>query len=139
MFESIMNSCPRKKVVSLCKKLIKKCSFNSGEDARNLCSLGYRLFIYGHIDEALAVSRYTHNVPFPGRGVFNVWTFILCLWGLEVFILKAQGKYAQYSQQYRHRKAPLFLQTQEAKSFAETAEDPDSAGVHDLCVWEYLH
>ena len=86
LFESIMNSCPRKKVVSLCKKLIKKCSFNSGEDARNLCSLGYRLFIYGHIDEALAVSRYTHNVPFPGRGVFNVWTFILCLWGLEVFI-----------------------------------------------------
>ena len=57
LFESIMNSCPRKKVVSLCKKLIKKCSFNSGEDARNLCSLGYRLFIYGHIDEALAVSR----------------------------------------------------------------------------------
>lgn len=95
MFESIMNSCPRKKVVSLCKKLIKKCSFNSGEDARNLCSLGYRLFIYGHIDEALAVSRYTHNVPFPGRGVFNVWTFILCLWGLEVFILKAQGKYEE--------------------------------------------
>jgi len=32
LFESIMNSCPRKKVVSLCKKLIKKCSFNSGED-----------------------------------------------------------------------------------------------------------
>lgn len=95
LFESIMNSCPRKKVVSLCKKLIKKCSFNSGEDARNLCSLGYRLFIYGHIDEALAVSRYTHNVPFPGRGVFNVWTFILCLWGLEVFILKAQGKYEE--------------------------------------------
>lgn len=95
LFESIMNSCPRKKVVSLCKKLIKKCSFNSGEDARNLCSLGYRLFIYGYIDEALAVSRYTHNVPFPGRGVFNVWTFILCLWGLEVFILKAQGKYEE--------------------------------------------
>ena len=74
LFESIMNSCPRKKVVSLCKKLIKKCSFNSGEDARNLCSLGYRLFIYGHIDEALAVSRYTHNVPFP------VSIFFILLW-----------------------------------------------------------
>lgn len=95
LFESIMNSCPKKKVVSLCKKLIKKCSFNSGEDARNLCSLAYRLFIYGYIDEALAVSRYTHDVPFPGRGAFNVWTFILCLWGLEVFILKAQGKYEE--------------------------------------------
>ncbi len=29
LFESIMNTCPQKKVVSLCKKLIKKCSFNS--------------------------------------------------------------------------------------------------------------
>lgn len=93
LFESILDSCPKKKVVSLCKKLAKKCSFNSGSDAQNLCHLAYRLFVYGYIDEALAISRYTHNVPFPGRGAFNVWTFILCLWGLEVFILKAQGKY----------------------------------------------
>lgn len=95
LFESIMSSCPKKKVVSLCKKLIKKCSFNSGADAENLCHLAYRLFVYGYIEEALAVCRYTHDVPFPGKGAFNVWTFILCLWGLEVFILKEQGKYEE--------------------------------------------
>lgn len=95
MFESIMNSCPQKKVASLCKKLIKKCSFNSGTDAENLCHLAYRLFVYGYIEEALAVCRYTHDVPFPGKGAFNVWTFILCLWGLEVFILKTQEKYKE--------------------------------------------
>ena len=95
MFESIMSSCPKKKVVSLCKKLIKKCSFNSGADAENICHLAYRLFIYGHIEDALAVCRYTHDVPFPGKGIFNVWDFILWIWGLEVFILKTQGKYEE--------------------------------------------
>lgn len=79
----------------MCKKLIKKCSFNSGTDAENFCHLAYRLFVYGYIEEALAVCRYTHDVPFPGKGAFNVWTFILCLWGLEVFILKTQEKYKE--------------------------------------------
>ena len=92
LFESIMNSCPKKKVVSLCKKLIKKCSFNSGADAENLCHLAYRLFVYGYIEEALAVCRYTHDVPFPGKGVFNVWDFILFIWGLEVFLLQKQER-----------------------------------------------
>lgn len=92
LFESIMNSCPKKKVVSLCKKLAKKCSFNSGNDAENLCHLAYRLFVYGHIEEALAICRYTHDVPFPGKGIYRVWDFILYIWGLEVFILKTQGK-----------------------------------------------
>lgn len=92
LFESIMNSCPQKKVVSLCKKLIKKCSFNSGADAENLCHLAYRLFVYGYIEEALAVCRYTHDAPFPGKGIFNVWDFILFIWGLEVFLLQKQER-----------------------------------------------
>lgn len=95
LFESIMNSCPQKKVVSLCKKLIKKCSFNSGADAENLCHLAYRLFVYGYIEEALAVCRYTHDVPFPGKGIFNVWDFILFIWGLEVFLLQREEKYEE--------------------------------------------
>lgn len=95
LFESIMNSCPQKKVVSLCKKLIKKCSFNSGADAENLCHLAYRLFVYGYIEETLAVCRYTHNVPFPGKGVYRVWDFILWIWGLEVFLLHKQEKHEE--------------------------------------------
>lgn len=95
LFESIMNSCPKKKVMSLCKKLIKKCSFNSGADAENLCHLAYRLFVYGYIEEALAVCRYTHDVPFPGKGIFNVWDFILFIWRLEVFLLQKEEKYEE--------------------------------------------
>lgn len=92
IFKSIMNSCTEKKIVSLCKKLEKKCSFDSGKDAENLCHLAYHLFVYGHIEEAIVVCRFTHDVLFPGKGIFCVWDFILFIWGLEVFILKAQGK-----------------------------------------------
>ena len=95
LFESIMNSCSQKKVASLCKKLIKKCSFNSGADAENLCHLAYRLFVYGYIEESLAVCRFTHDVPFPGKGIYRVWDFILCIWGLEVFLLQKQEKHEE--------------------------------------------
>lgn len=95
LFESIINSCHQKEVVSLCKKLIKKCSFDSGADAENLCHLAYRLFVHGYIEEALAVCQYTHDVPFPGKGVFNVWDFILVIWGLEVFLLQKKERYEE--------------------------------------------
>ena len=95
LFESIMNSCLQKKVASLCKKLIKKCSFNSGADAENLCHLAYRLFVYGYIEETFAVCRYTHDIPFPGKGGYRVWDFILYIWGLEVFLLYKQEKHEE--------------------------------------------
>lgn len=126
LFESIMNSCPKKKVVSLCKKLIKKCSFNSGADAENLCHLGYRLFVYGYIEEALAVCRYTHDVPFPGKGVFNVWDFILFIWGLEVFILKLNGNIESVEQRiekidyiYVQPVNSIFNTPEECRKFAD--------------------
>ncbi len=79
----------------MCKKLVKKCSFNSGADAENLCHLAYRLFVYGYIEETFAVCRYTHDIPFPGKGVYRVWDFILYIWGLEVFLLYKQEKHEE--------------------------------------------
>jgi len=91
-FETIMTTYTKKKVISLCKKLIKKCSFNSGADAENLCHLAYRLFTYGHINEVLNICKATHNASFPGKGAYRVWEFILSIWGLEVYLLKESGK-----------------------------------------------
>lgn len=91
LFISIMNVCTEKKVINLGKKLEKKCSFDSGNDAENLCHLAYRLFVYGHEEEALSVCNFTHDVPFPGKRKFGVWSFILNIWGLEVFILQKRG------------------------------------------------
>lgn len=120
LFESIMNSCPQKKVASLCKKLIKKCSFNSGTDAENLCHLAYRLFVYGYIEEALAVCRYTHDVTFPGKGGFNVWDFILFIWGLEVFLLQKEERYEEAN---RRVKEIDYIHIQPVNLICETPEE----------------
>ena len=88
LFETIMKECPQKKVVSLCKKLIKKCSFKSGADCENLCHLMYWLYIYDRSDLALNCVALTHNIPFEKN--FNTWTFIHFMWGLEIRILRGQ-------------------------------------------------
>lgn len=93
IFEEIYNKYPaNKRIATLCKLLMKKCSFDNGKDAENLCHLAYLLYIYGEEETALAVSAYTHDAPFPGRVAFNVWSFILDVWGLECYILQKQGQ-----------------------------------------------
>lgn len=91
IIQRIMDTVDKKKVQSLCKKVLKKCSFNSGDDIQNLCRLAYCLFIYGYVDEAFSVCEVTHDVEFPGKGVWNVWDFIMYMWGLEVHIYQKQN------------------------------------------------
>lgn len=88
VFEIIQGKYAEKKITSLCKKLIKKCSFDSGADVQNLCHLAYWLFVLGYNEDALVVCELTHNVNYPGKGGYNVWDFIMYIWGLEVHILK---------------------------------------------------
>lgn len=78
-----MDTVDKKKVQSLCKKVLKKCSFNSGADIQNLCHLTYWLFVYGYVDEALSVCEITHDVEFSGKGIWAVWDFIMYMWGLK--------------------------------------------------------
>ena len=92
LFESIQTTHTEKKIVSLCKKLIKKCTFNSGADAQNLCELAYWLYIYGYEYDVLLICEITHDIEFPGKGGFNVWDFILFIWGLEAHILKERAQ-----------------------------------------------
>lgn len=101
LFESILNNCTEKKIISYAKKLIKKCSFNSGECARNLCSLAYWLYVYGYEDDALKLAEITHDVEFPGKAWFNVWSFLLYVWGLEVYILKKKGEIEKAEERIR--------------------------------------
>lgn len=86
LFESLMERHQEKNIISLCKKLMKKCSFNSGADARNLCDLAYWLFVYGYYDDVHAVYEYTTQAVFPGKGIFNVWDYLHKIWGLEIYL-----------------------------------------------------
>ena len=93
LFEEIMESHKEKKIISLCKKLIKKCSFTSGADATNLCELAYWLYVVGDDDNALKVCELT-NIDIPAKINYNVWDFILFIWGLEAHIYNEKGKTA---------------------------------------------
>jgi hypothetical protein len=85
IFNDIMTICPKKKVIGLCKKLMKKCSFKSGSDVENLCRLTYWLYIYGHNDKVVEICKMTHDVEFNGN--YRIWDFIYPMWGLEARIL----------------------------------------------------
>ncbi len=91
LFEKIKDNHSEKKIISCCNKLIKKCSFNSGADAENLCHLAYWLYVYGYIEEVEAVYDITQDVEFPGKGIFAVWDFLHPIWGLKVYLLKQSG------------------------------------------------
>lgn len=91
LFETIQAQHTEKPIVSMCKKLIKKCSFNSGADIQNLCHLAYWLYVYGYEDDALLVCETTHDADYPGKGGFNVWDFIIYMWGLEAHIMKCRN------------------------------------------------
>ena len=91
LFEEIMERQDDKKIVSLCKKLNKKCSFASGADAANLCELAYRLYVMGAKEDALKVCEFT-NIDIPTKINFNVWDFILFIWGLEAYIYNEDGR-----------------------------------------------
>ena len=91
LFEEIMERQDDKKIVSLCKKLNKKCSFASGADAANLCELAYRLYVMGAKEDALKVYEFT-NIDIPTKINYNVWDFILFIWGLEAYIYNENGR-----------------------------------------------
>ena len=91
LFEEIMERQDDKKIVSICKKLNKKCSFASGADAANLCELAYRLYVMGAKEDALKVCEFT-NIDIPTKINYNVWDFILFIWGLEAYIYNEDGR-----------------------------------------------
>ena len=93
LFEEILESHKEKKIISLCKKLIRKCSFTSGADATNLCELAYWLYVIGDSENALKVCELT-NIDIPAKINYNVWDFILFIWGLEAHIYNEKGKTA---------------------------------------------
>ena len=91
LFEEIMERYSDKKIISLCKKLNKKCSFGSGVDAAYLCELAYRLYVMGAKEDALRVCEFT-NINIPNKLNYRVWDFILLIWGLEAYIYNEDGR-----------------------------------------------
>lgn len=80
IIENIMGTVNKKKVQSLCKKILKKCSFKSKNDLVNVSDLATWLYIYEYYDEAIAVCDLLLDLEFTGN--YTIWwhaDYIACL------------------------------------------------------------
>mgnify|MGYP005949988755 FL=1 len=71
IIENIMGTVNKKKVQSLCKKILKKCSFKSKNDLANVSDLATWLYIYEYYDEAIAVCDLLLDLEFTGN--YSIW------------------------------------------------------------------
>lgn len=70
IIENIMGTV-NKKIQSLCKKILKKCSFKSKNDLVNVSDLATWLYIYEYYDEAIAVCDLLLDLEFTGN--YTIW------------------------------------------------------------------
>ena len=90
LFKDIAARYPQAGIQGICRKLDAYFSFNSGKHLELLCKLAYQMYVLGDTETAKKISCFTHDALFPGKGYFRVWSFILYIWGLEVYILKQE-------------------------------------------------
>ena len=89
-FEELASRYQEKKIISLCKKLHKSCSLSKSKDVANLCELAYYLYIFGYPKEVLDLVKIV-DIEIPSKINYNIWTWILCIWGLEAYIHQENG------------------------------------------------
>lgn len=91
LFEDIMMEHDEKEIMRLCKKLNRSCSFTKNSDMATLCELVYWLYVFNDKENALKVCEYT-NIDIPITINYNIWEFILFIWGLEAHIYDEYGR-----------------------------------------------
>lgn len=91
IFEELSLKYNEKNIIKLSKKLSKSCSLTKSKDVENLCALAYWLYIYGYKDEVLGIYKLV-DIELPQKVNFNIWTWILSIWGLQAYIYELNGK-----------------------------------------------
>lgn len=94
LFERIKEACPKKKVISLCNKLMKRKILMTDQAVSELCGLVYWLLVYEQYDAILQCSKLTHDftyneTQFPFDTL--LWFAVYDIWGLEIYIRQRQG------------------------------------------------
>lgn len=87
---AIQQKVDKKKVQSLCKKVLKKCSFNSQNDLWNLMDIAFWLYIFEYFDEAIQVCDLFNGMQFTGN--YNLWSAAEGAFCLKARILRERGK-----------------------------------------------
>ena len=89
-FEELSLKYKEKNIVKLSKKLAKSFAFTRSKDMTNLYDLAFWLYIYDYKDEILNIYNLV-NIDIPEKIDFNIWTWILSIWGLQAYIYESKG------------------------------------------------
>lgn len=104
--QNIMDKVDKKKVQSYCKKLLKKCSFKSATDMKNLTGLVIWLYVYKFYDEIIHICELIQNVEFTGN--YTLWKEFDEIYCFTARILRERGevqkaqKIIDFVNQYRN-------------------------------------
>ncbi|MBN6709648.1 hypothetical protein JFL47_11635 [Haemophilus haemoglobinophilus] len=80
-----------KEIIKRCKKLAKSCALTKSKDVSTLCELAYWFYIYDYQDEVLNIYNLV-NIEIPQRVNYNIWTWILSIYGLQAYIYELNGE-----------------------------------------------
>ena len=89
-FDELSLKYKEKNIVKLCKKLSKSFALTRSKDMTNLYQLAFWLYIYDYKDEILNIYNLV-NIDIPEKIDFNIWTWILSIWGLQAYIYETEG------------------------------------------------
>ena len=90
-FEELSLKYKEKNIVKLCKKLSKSFVLTRSKDMTNLYELAFWLYIYDYKNEILNIYNLV-NIDIPEKIDFNIWTWILSIWGLQAYIYETEGE-----------------------------------------------
>ena len=91
--QNIMNSTDKKRIQSYCKKVLKKCSFKSVKDMKNLSGLVIWLYIYEMYDEIFNIVELIKDVKFTGN--YTLWEEFDHIYCFKARILRESGKFQE--------------------------------------------
>lgn len=105
VIKNIQDTVNKKAVQSVCKKLLKKCNFESVKDVGEIVELALWLYLYGYNEESILVCELVKNVEFNGN--YTLWNCVDHLYCVKARILREKGaveeskKLMNYINKYR--------------------------------------
>ena len=117
-FDELSLKYKEKNIVKLCKKLSKSFALTRSKDMTNLYELAFWLYIYDYKDEILNIYNLV-NIDIPEKIDFNIWTWILSIWGLQAYIYESKGE--------TNKKDEIVANMKKVYSVPRTKEDTEES------------
>ena len=117
-FDELSLKYKEKNIVKLCKKLSKSFALTRSKDMTNLYELAFWLYIYDYKDEILNIYNLV-NIDIPEKIDFNIWTWILSIWGLQAYIYESKGE--------TNKKDEIIANMKKVYSVPRTKEDTEES------------